>query len=117
MKKVYYLASCSTCQKILKALGGLPDFEHREIKSAPITAKELDHMAKLAGSYGALFSRRSMLYKSRNLKEKILTEQGYRELILEHYTFLSRPVFIIDDKIYIGNAQKNIDAVAQAIHA
>ena len=40
------------------------------------------------------------------LKDKNLTEDDYKELILSHYTFLKRPVFIIEDKIYVGNSKK-----------
>ncbi|MEW4923167.1 hypothetical protein [Algibacter sp. 2305UL17-15] len=35
----------------------------------------------------------------------------FKHYILEHYTFLSRPVIIIDDKIYVGNSKKNVEAV------
>jgi hypothetical protein len=31
-----------------------------------------------------------------NLKDKSLTEEDYKKYILEHYTFLSRPVFVIN---------------------
>ena len=49
-----------------------------------------------------------------DLKNKNLTEADYKKYLLEHYTFLSRPVFIIKDKVYIGNSQPNIHAVTQA---
>ncbi|HBK82895.1 MAG TPA: arsenate reductase, partial [Flavobacterium sp.] len=38
-------------------------------------------------------------------------ESDYKKYLLEHYTFLNRPVFIINNKIYIGNSQKNIKEV------
>ena len=50
-----------------------------------------------------------------DLKNKTLTEADFKNHILEHYTFLSRPVFIIEDKIYIGNGQKNIIEVIKAL--
>ena len=50
-----------------------------------------------------------------DLKNKSLTEDDYRKYILEHYTFLSRPVFIIENKIYIGNSQKNILEVLKVL--
>jgi arsenate reductase-like glutaredoxin family protein len=37
MKKIYHLASCSTCQRIIKELGGLEDFEKQNIKEEKIT--------------------------------------------------------------------------------
>lgn len=115
MNKIYYLASCDTCRKIIKSLPEGNNLQFHDIRQNPITPEELDQMHKLAGSYEALFSRKAQLYKSMDLKNKALTEADFRKYILEHYTFLSRPVFIIDAKIYIGNSQKNIAAVLEAL--
>lgn len=87
----------------------------REIKSSPITEKEVDLMAKMAGSYEELFSRRAMKYRSLGLNEKELSEQDYRKWIIEEYTFLKRPVFIIDDEIFIGNSKKTVEQVASKL--
>lgn len=108
MNKIYYLASCDTCRKIIKNLPKGIELEYHDIKQNPITEQELDQMYQLAGSYNALFSRKAQLYKSMDLKNKNLTEEDIKKLILEHYTFLSRPVFIIGEKIFIGNSQPNI---------
>jgi len=105
MNKIYYLASCDTCRKIIKSLPKDNDLVFHDIKQNPITEAELEEMHKLAGSYEALFSKKAQLYKSMDLKNKSLTEDDYKKYILEHYTFISRPVFIIDEKIYIGNTQ------------
>ena len=86
-----------------------------DIKQNPITAEELAEMRRLSGSYEALFSKKAQLYKSMNLKNQALTEDDFKKYILEHYTFLSRPVFIINDKIYIGNSQQNMHQVHLAL--
>lgn len=88
---------------------------YHDIKQDPITSQELDDMYTLSGSYEALFSKKAQLYKSMDLKNKSLTEDDYRKYILEHYTFLSRPVFIIYGKIYIGNSQQNIVQVMKVL--
>ena len=106
--KIYYLSSCDTCRKIIKALPKADKLEFHDIRQDSITLKELEEMHSLSGSYEALFSKKAQLYKSMDLKNKSLTEEDYKKYLLEHYTFLSRPVFIIDNKIYIGNAQQNI---------
>ena len=106
--KIYYLASCDTCRKIIKSLPKDANLIFHDIKQNPITTEELEEMHQLSGSYEALFSKKAQLYKSLDLKNKSLTETDYKKYILEHYTFLSRPVFIIENKIYIGNSQKNI---------
>ena len=81
---LYHLATCSTCKRIIKELGiSNESFEMQDIKTNKITAAQIDEMKALAGSYEALFSRRSQQYAARGLKDKTLTEQDYRELILE----------------------------------
>jgi arsenate reductase len=115
MNKIYYLASCDTCRKIIKGLPKDIDLNFHDIKQNPITETELEEMYKLSGSYEALFSKKAQLYKSMDLKNKSLTEPDFKKYILEHYTFLSRPVFIIDEKIYIGNSQQNILQVMKAL--
>jgi arsenate reductase len=115
MNKIYYLASCDTCRKIIKSLPQNHDLVFHDIKQNPITVEELEEMYRLSGSYEALFSKKAQLYKSMDLKNKSLTEDDYKKYILKHYTFLSRPVFIINDKIYIGNSQQNIHQVHLAL--
>ena len=109
MKKAYHLGKCSSCQRILEELKW--DGESQEIRSDKITETQLDKMARLAGSYEALFSRRAIKYKTMGLKDKVLKEDDYKTLILEEDTFLKRPVFIIDEQIFIGNSKKSVEAV------
>lgn len=115
MNKIYYLASCDTCRKIIKSLPKDHDLVFHDIKQNPITVEELEEMHRLSESYEALFSKKAQLYKSMDLKNKALTEDDYKKYILEHYTFLSRPVFIINEKIYIGNTQQNMLQVMKAL--
>ncbi|MCW4469292.1 hypothetical protein OGH69_09965 [Flavobacterium sp. MFBS3-15] len=110
MKKIFYLKTCDTCRKILKALPNTEGFTLREIKTEPITPEELAEMHRLAGSYEALFSRKATLYKERGLKDVQLTEADYKNLINEHYTFLSRPVIVDGDSIFVGNSKQNVEA-------
>ena len=112
--KIYYLASCDTCRKIIKSLPKDNNLAFHDIKQDHITEAELEEMHALSGSYEALFSKKAQLYKSMGLKDKNLTEADFKKYILEHYTFLSRPVFIIDGGIYIGNTQQNILKVMKA---
>lgn len=115
MKKIYHLATCSTCQRILKEIKPKKDVLMQDIKTEAITPAQLDEMKKLAGSYEALFSRVALKYRSRGLNEMTLTEKDYRKYILQEYTFLKRPVMILDDQIFIGNSPKNVEAAKQAM--
>jgi arsenate reductase len=115
MNRIFYLASCSTCARILKELQLGDDFKLREIKSEPITAKELDELKKISGSYESLFSRVALKYRALKLNEKTLTEPEYKKYILEEYTFLKRPVIQIGKQVFIGNAKSNIEAAKAAL--
>lgn len=115
MKKVYYLKTCSTCIRILKELNLSSEFVLQDIKTEEITVKQVEEMKALAGSYEALFSKRSKLYKEMDLKNQNLTERDFKHYILDHYTFLSRPVIIIDNQIFVGNSKKTVEAVKAVI--
>lgn len=116
MKKVYYLKTCDTCRRILKELNLSSEFVLQNIKDEAITTEQLDEMQALSGSYEALFSKRSQLYKKMDLKHQSLTEKDFKHYILEHYTFLKRPVIIINDSIFIGNAKKTVEAIKAALN-
>ncbi|MBO9564728.1 MAG: arsenate reductase [Niastella sp.] len=116
MKKMYHLANCTTCQAIIKETGvDKAGIDMQDIKTEKITPAQLEEMKKMAGSYEALFSRRALKYKEMGLKDKKLTENDYRDLILEEYTFLKRPVTILKDKIFVGNDKKTVQALKTAI--
>ena len=105
--KIYTLSTCDTSRRIIKPISK-EGFEIKDIKKGSITSDELEEMKALSGSYESLFSRRSRSYISMGLKEKTLLEEDYRSLILKDYTFLKRPVIIIEDSIFIGNQKKNV---------
>ena len=108
MRKIYHLKTCNTNQRIIKELGGLEGFEFQNIKDKNIEAKTLDAVAKKVGSYEAIFSRRAQKFRTMGLANKKLTENDYRKLILEEYTFLKRPVIIADDEVFVGNAKSEV---------
>ncbi len=111
MKKVYHLSTCTTCQRIIKELEIGDEFVAQDIKNESITPDQLDEMKSLAGSYEALFSRKAMKYRSMGLNEMTLGEDDYRKYILEEYTFLKRPVFLVDGEIFIGNSKKTVEQI------
>ncbi len=116
MKKIYFLKSCSTCARIIKDLDLPSEYEFQDIKEKGMTAKQLEALHNLSGSYEALFSKRAQFYKDMGLKDKNLSEKDYKNYLLEHYTFLSRPVIVFDGQIFIGNSAKTLEAAKKAIH-
>lgn len=107
MKKVFYLKTCDTCLKILKQFD-LNGWEKREIKTQPITEEEIEEMYKVSQSYEALFNKKSTQIKLQELDLKSMKEADFKELLMNHYTFLKRPVFVTDKEIFIGNDKENI---------
>lgn len=109
MKKIYYLSTCSTCSRIIETLQLKKHrFVFQDIKTENITASQLEEMKKLSGSYESLFSRVALKYKT--LNPKPVTEAEYKKLMLQEYTFLKRPVILMDGHIFIGNSKSTVEA-------
>lgn len=114
---MYYLSTCSTCKRIMDEMPETAKVELQDIKTEAITAQQLEDMKARAGSYEALFSKRAMKYRSLGLHEKELSEEDMRDWILKEYTFLKRPVTIINDDIYIGSAKKTVNQFISALRS
>ena len=78
------------------------------IQDEPLTPETL--RLKWSGSYEVLFSKRAQLTKKRKLNERQLSEESYKSLLLEHYTFLKRPVLIYDERTLLVTVTKEADA-------
>lgn len=99
----------------MKEIGVDETWEQQNIKTDNLSEAQLDEIHAQTGSYEAIFSKKAMKYRSMGLKEIIKKDEDYKQYILDEYTFLSRPVIQIDDKFYIGNSKKNIEAVIAAL--
>lgn len=115
MKRIYYLKTCSTNQRILKELD-TTGFELINIKEQNIDAETLDLLAKQLGSYEALFSKKATKYKEQGLKEKNLQEEDYRQLMLDEYTFLKRPFIINENELFIGNSKEVVEQAKKSLN-
>lgn len=109
MKAVYFLSTCSTCQRILKQLNLPSDISLIDIKQTNISAEALDEIAVMAGPYERLFSKKAMKYKALGYDKLSLSEIEYRNIILEEYTFLRRPVIAYDEFFSIGNSNEEVN--------
>ena len=116
MKKIYYLSTCNTCKRIIQEINLPQSFKKQDIKKESITLDDLTRLYGFTGSYEALFNKRARLYKEQLLKNNILQEEDYKKLLLDHYTFLKRPVIINDDEIFIGNGKKIVEFAKIAIN-
>jgi len=114
MKRIFYLSTCETCKRILSSWN-TDDIELQDIKTEPMTADQVDHMIGLTGSAEALFSKRARKYKELGLKDQNLSDAQIRQFIIDEYTFLKRPVLVLDDQIFVGNSKKVVEAAADAL--
>jgi len=108
MEKVLYLKSCSTCKRILKEVTSFKEFETVDIKENPLLPYELDAIAKRAGSYEAIFNKQARKYRELKLNLQELSESDFRRLMLEDYTFVKRPLFIMGNHVFAGNSKNNV---------
>ncbi len=84
----------------------------REIKSAPITPKELEDMKAHFSSYEQLFNKRAV--KFRSIDSSSFEDNDYKRLLLSDYTFLKRPVLLLSDKAFAGNSKESIQQMKSA---
>ena len=116
MEKVLYLKSCNTCKRILKEVTSFKEFESVDIKENPLLPHELDAIANRAGSYEAIFNKQARKYRELKLNLQNLTEKDFRRLILEDYTFVKRPLFIIGNNVFAGNSKSNVSRLIDFIN-
>lgn len=113
---IFHLSTCNTCQRIIGELGDTEGIQLQNIKEEHITAKALDFVRSKSDSYESLFNKRAMKYRSQGLNEQTLSEDQWREAILGEYTFLKRPLAVINDKVFAGNAKKTVEALKEEVH-
>jgi len=116
MRKIFYLLTCSTCKRILSGIKDLDSFELQDVKTTKLSLEQLEELKNMAGSYEALFSRRSRQYSAMNLKEKSLREDDYKSLILKEYSFLKRPVSVVNKDIFIGSSKSEVEALYSKVN-
>jgi arsenate reductase len=76
----------------------------------------VEFLKEQAGSYEALFNRRAQLYRGRGLHEKELSDEDYKELLLDHYTFIKRPILIYHGEAFIGNSKQVVADAKVALY-
>ena len=114
--KIYYLSTCDTCRRILKELSAHEhDFDLQDIKSNPLSVRQVDELAARVGGYEKLINKRATLYKEQKLAEKPMSEADWRNLLLQHYTFLKRPVIDYKGQLFIGNDKQTVAAAKKAV--
>ncbi len=114
MKNVtfYWLSNCSTCQKAKRFLErhGVSFTRIRDIKDEPLSREEIEKLAKMLGGAENLFSRRAVKYREMKLNERELSAVEMLDLMASEYTFLKRPILVIDDRAIAGFFEKTFES-------
>lgn len=114
-RKVYFLSTCDTCNRIMKEVGVDNNFEQQDIKFKPITEEQVVSFYKHTGSYEELINKRARKLKDALAERPVKEDTDYKKLLLMDYTFLKRPVFDIGGQLFFGNAKKTIEAIKVAL--
>lgn len=116
--RIWVLGTCNTCTRVVSSL---PEgrLEVVDFRKQPVDGETLDQWIELAGSVDKLFSKRARKYRELGLHENQPSEEQMRALILEHDTFIKRPVAVLNGsdgaKIFIGSAKGNVAALQEAL--
>lgn len=115
MKKIYFLSTCSTCNKIIKNLNLREKFELQDIKTNKITYEQLEYLLKLGANTEMLFNKRSRKYAGLGKKVEEMDEEEIKKHILDEYTFLKRPVVVFNDELFISSTKDVLEKLAEKI--
>jgi arsenate reductase (glutaredoxin) len=114
MKNVtfYWLPNCSTCQKAKGWLErrGVKITDMRDIKEDPLSRKEVEDLAKTLGGPAELFSKRAIKYREMKLSEREVLPAEMLDLMTDEYTFLKRPIMVINDQATAGFFERSFES-------
>lgn len=105
---LYWLPNCSTCKKAAQFLENqnvkISDFHN--LKENSLSREEIEKLAEKVGGADELFSRRAQKYRAMRLNERELSDDEMLDLMASEYTFIKRPVLILNDKAIAGFSEK-----------
>jgi len=107
----YWSPNCTTCQKARRRLDRhrVSVTKFRDIKEEPLEREEVEKLVKMLGGTSELFSRRAVKYREMKLHERELSDAEMIDLMATDYTFLKRPILVINGKATAGYFEKFFD--------
>ena len=105
------MENCSTCQKAVRWLDrrGVKVAKFRDIKEEPLERVEVERLVKILGGADELFSKRAVKYREMKLNERAVSSEEMLELMSTEYTFLKRPILVINGQASAGYFEKFFD--------
>jgi arsenate reductase (glutaredoxin) len=106
--KLYWLPHCSTCKKAHQFLenSGVKIACFHNLKEEPLSRREVKELVEMLGGAENLFSKRAIKYREMNLNERELSADEMLDLMSGEYTFIKRPVLVINGKATAGFSEK-----------
>lgn len=92
-------------------ISDINEWQQIDLKVQNIQEADLDRIASVSGGYSKVFNRRARKFRAEGWHTMQLSETAYRDLILKEYTFLQRPVFVIDERVFVGNSKSTVEAL------
>ncbi len=119
MKEIYFywLPNCTTCQKAKRRLDyhRISITKLRDLKEEPLSLDEVKNLAEMLGGVENLFSRRSVKFRELGLRDKEISKNEMLDLMTTDYTFLKRPILVINKKVIAGFFEKFFDEFLKGI--
>jgi arsenate reductase len=119
MKEIYFywLPNCTTCQKAKRRLDyhRLSITKLRDLREEPLSLEEVKNLAEKLGGVENLFSRRSVKFRELGLRDKELSENEMLDLMTTEYTFLKRPILVLNNKAIAGFFEKFFDEFVKGV--
>jgi len=112
MKKIYFISTCTTCKIIIKKWNISESIKKIDLKKHPLKESDLEELFNISKSYESLFNKRAVLFRHMKKNFKKINEKDYKKMLLSHYSFLKRPVLLINGKLFIGNSRETVKEAA-----
>jgi arsenate reductase len=109
---LYWLPNCSTCQKAARWLDrrSVKVTTFRDIKEEPLNRAEIETLVKMLGGPADLFSKRAIKYREMKLNEREVPPAEMLDLMTDEYTFLKRPIMVINGQATAGFFEKSFES-------
>lgn len=106
--EVYWLPHCTTCQKAAEELKSknVEVAAWRDMKSEPLSRREVERLAEKVGGASELFSKRARKYRALGLDKRELSDDEMLQLMSDEYTFIKRPVIVRGNRATAGWTSK-----------
>ena len=113
----YWSPDCTTCQKAKRRLDyhRLSITKLRDLREEPLSLEEVKNLAEKLGGVENLFSRRSVRFRELGLRDKELSENDMLDLMTTEYTFLKRPILVLNNKAIAGFFEKFFDEFVRSV--